>query len=173
MSEKHPIRNGVISTVVGGVILAVLGQIWPPARALLKWMVGLLVAVVPLPAWLLGLLILATALFVRWATRGPRASPPLPQPDAIDTSTPTLVFNTPVEPIERQILERLVKADGGGVSPNALVRATGAQRLRLEAELERLQASNIVEMLDDPDEGTTEVFLTPRGKQYAIQLGLL
>lgn len=39
-SESHAVRNGVIATVVGGVILAVLGEVWPPVKSAISWLWG-------------------------------------------------------------------------------------------------------------------------------------
>lgn len=68
--ESHPVRNGIIATVVGGVILAVLAELWPPAKTALVWLWGKLLAFLglfsssyPVPGWLivlLGLLALVT-----------------------------------------------------------------------------------------------------------------
>ena len=37
-SNPHPIRNAVIATVVGGVILAGLSLLWPPATQMLEFL---------------------------------------------------------------------------------------------------------------------------------------
>lgn len=58
--ESHQIRNGIITTVVGGLILAGLGYAWTPARLALSWLWrlvitvwGWLVASYHVPGWLL------------------------------------------------------------------------------------------------------------------------
>lgn len=58
--ESHQIRNGIITTVVGGLILAGLGYAWTPARLVLSWLWSLvttvwgwLVASYHVPGWLL------------------------------------------------------------------------------------------------------------------------
>ena len=70
-TDSHPIRNGVIATVVGGIALAGLGQIWPPAKAAILWVVTKLGALISLlttsyqtPGWLLLVLSLLSAVFV-------------------------------------------------------------------------------------------------------------
>lgn len=35
--DPSPVKTGVIATVVGGVALAILGALWPPAKAALLW----------------------------------------------------------------------------------------------------------------------------------------
>lgn len=69
--ESHPIRNGVIATVVGGLILAALSYVWAPARQALVWLWGeiaaawhVLVASYHVPGWLLLVLGLLAATFL-------------------------------------------------------------------------------------------------------------
>jgi hypothetical protein len=61
--EKHPIRNSVIATVIGGLIVALLLWFVPGAWAWIKsalaWLYGLLVSTVIIPMWLLVVMILA------------------------------------------------------------------------------------------------------------------
>lgn len=53
--ESHPIRNGVVATVIGGLILAailaVLGYLWAPAGSAFSFLWAIVVAVV---RWLAG-----------------------------------------------------------------------------------------------------------------------
>lgn len=35
--ESHAVRNGVIATVLGGVALAILGELWPPVKTACVW----------------------------------------------------------------------------------------------------------------------------------------
>lgn len=60
MQESHPVRNGVMATVVGGIILAVLAKLWPPAKTALMWLwerfldlIGLFSSSYSVPGWLL------------------------------------------------------------------------------------------------------------------------
>jgi hypothetical protein len=69
--ESHPIRNGVIGTVVGGLILAALSYIWAPLRSLFLflWSAALagwhvLVSTHPVPGWLFLLMVCGTLAFV-------------------------------------------------------------------------------------------------------------
>ena len=62
--ESHTVRNGVIVAVIGGVILAILGELWPPVKVVITWALGKALAFVELlgenysvPGW--GVLILA------------------------------------------------------------------------------------------------------------------
>jgi hypothetical protein len=62
-SESHPVRNGILATVIGGLILAALSYVWPPAKSAFIWLWGLLggiwqalVASYSVPGWVLLLL---------------------------------------------------------------------------------------------------------------------
>ena len=37
-TESHAVRNGVLATIIGGVVLAVLGELWPPAKKAAFWL---------------------------------------------------------------------------------------------------------------------------------------
>jgi hypothetical protein len=174
MSDKHPIRNGIISSVVGGVMLKALSLFWAPATALWHLLATFLVTRLSVPVWAFGPGAVLVAAVARAARRSP-SEPQLPRSAAaemIDASAPRYL-HAKVDPLEREVLTRLVKADGKSVTFNALVHATGVAKLRLQAELERLQSNNIVEALDDDLEGNADIYLTPRGRQYVIQLGLM
>ena len=60
VSDPSPVKTGVIATVVGGVAMAVLGELWPPAKQLLmrlwegiKSFVALFGDTYKTPGWLL------------------------------------------------------------------------------------------------------------------------
>jgi hypothetical protein len=36
-ADPHPVRTGVIGTVVGGIALAALAELWPPAKSFFLW----------------------------------------------------------------------------------------------------------------------------------------
>jgi hypothetical protein len=69
-SESHTVRNGVIATVLGGISLAILGELWPPVKTVFMWswmkvqaFAGLFVEHYSVPGWtltILGLLALIT-----------------------------------------------------------------------------------------------------------------
>lgn len=77
--ETHSVRNGVIGTIVGGIALAALGELWPPLKGALAWLwervtasLGLLGASYATPGWVLvalGLLTLVTVIRVVVALR--------------------------------------------------------------------------------------------------------
>jgi len=166
MSDRHPIRNGIISTVVGGVVLWVLGLVWPPL-----W--NILGVSVRVPLWVIAIAAIGVLVLVRTLCRPTQLSLSLPRSGATDLSAPPLLPQAAIDPLERKIFTRLVEADGASVSFNALLRATSSSRLRLQAELERLDTNELVDISDDPSEGNADVYLTQRGRQYLVQLGLL
>lgn len=174
VSEKHPIRNGVISTVIGGVILGALGVAWPPAAHVLGAVWHVLLGSVPIPVWSLGLAgITLVALLATTLRRpsGPSRSPDLPL-SASSLRSEQLTAPSPSAELETKILQRLVKEDGAPVSVAALLRATRATKLRLQAALESLESMNVVEMSGDPEGGDVDVSLTSQGLQYVVQRGL-
>lgn len=174
MTDRHPIRNGVISTVIGGLILTILSAVWPPAKVAAAFVVGLLSS--PVPAWTLLASAFVTASLVALFSRAKGRQSPLPNstPNAPSPPSPSpTVPSTPQRTIERDILQILVEADGGPVSFAEFVSATGAVRLRVQTELEALLAKKIVELADEVESGVTHAYLTKPGRQYAVKLGLL
>ena len=84
--ESHAVRNGVIATVVGGLILALLGEVWPPVKSAIGWLWEQVLAFANLfgetyavPGWalaILGLLALVTVVRAVISWRSPSAAPP-------------------------------------------------------------------------------------------------
>lgn len=37
-SDSHAVRNGLVATVLGGIVLAVLGELWPPVKVAISWL---------------------------------------------------------------------------------------------------------------------------------------
>jgi len=81
-SESHAVRNGVIATVVGGVALAILGELWPPVKNATVWLwkkieafAGLFGESYSVPGWALAVVgVLALVTIIRFAV-GLRALP--------------------------------------------------------------------------------------------------
>ena len=66
-ADSHPIRTGIISTVVGALVLAGLAELWSPAKLALvwmwtqvKWFFGLFIADYSTPGWVIAILCLVT-----------------------------------------------------------------------------------------------------------------
>src|SRR2546427_12412382 len=58
MTDKHPIRNSIMASVIAGIILAALGRIWPPASHFLASVWAILSASLAVPVWVLALIAL-------------------------------------------------------------------------------------------------------------------
>lgn len=73
-SDSHPVRTGVISTVVGTIAVAALADVWPPVKTTLlwcwvqvKWVFGLFTGDYLAPGWALAILaVLALITASRW-----------------------------------------------------------------------------------------------------------
>lgn len=84
-SESHSVRNGVIATVVGGIALAVLGELWPPVKNGIAWLwekieafAGLFGESYSVPGWALTVVgVLALVTIIRFIVEL-RASPVSP-----------------------------------------------------------------------------------------------
>ena len=81
-SESHSVRNGVITTVVGGIALAILGELWPPVKVGIIWVwervlsfAGLFGERYSIPGWALTILSLLALVTVIRAVVALRASP--------------------------------------------------------------------------------------------------
>jgi hypothetical protein len=68
-TDSHPVRTGVISTVVGTILVAVLAELWPQSKATLVWLwehvkliFRLFTADYSTPGWLLAVLGVVTFL---------------------------------------------------------------------------------------------------------------
>lgn len=81
-TDSHPIRTGVISTVVGAILLAGLAQLWSTVKVACawlwmqaKWFVGLFAADYSTPGWILAVLGIVTLVtFIRLMARLARSS---------------------------------------------------------------------------------------------------
>lgn len=84
---SHPIRTGVISTVLGAVVVAILAEIWPPVKnvivlcwRLVQSIFGLLAADYQAPGWILviccGIIIITIVRFALKIIRKTTASVP-------------------------------------------------------------------------------------------------
>lgn len=79
--ESNAVRNGVIATVVGGIILAFLGEVWPPVKSAFGWIWGQVLVFASLfggtysvPGWALAILIFLALVTVVRAVIGLRSS---------------------------------------------------------------------------------------------------
>lgn len=76
-ADSHPVRNGIIATVVGTVAVALLAELWPPVKNVLLWvwvqvkhLASLTTTDFSLPGWLILLLgVLSSVTVVSIAVR--------------------------------------------------------------------------------------------------------
>lgn len=83
--ESHAVRNGVIATVVGGVVLAILGEIWHPVKSTIGWLwekvlafAGLFGETYAVPGWALTILGFLALVTVVRTVIGWRSNPSTP-----------------------------------------------------------------------------------------------
>src|SRR6266550_5097029 len=160
MTDKHPIRNSVIASVAAGIILAALGRIWPPASRFLASVWAVLSASVAVPVWVLALIALTVLGFVLFTVRlmqGPDNAP-ASGGDAVSISS-----------LERDVVERIAKADGDMVPQDTIKRSLGTTNLRLQATVDHLVALDLVEVLEEVEGDEVVLLLTARGRQYALE----
>ena len=136
MAEKHSIRNGVIVTVVGGLILAAV-QAWAPS-----WLRGALAAgkvawtcvtwKATVPLWVAGLALLITFFVGRATARGAAAEPLASTPPVGDAPIDQL------SDLQPRILVLLAHGDGRAFHPNEFIRLLGSTNLRVSSALDSL-----------------------------------
>lgn len=81
--DSHPVRTGVISTVVGAIVVGWLSEVWPPVKTILTlcWaqlqvFISLFFTDYAAPGWLLALLgFLALLTILRWGAKLRRRAP--------------------------------------------------------------------------------------------------
>jgi len=197
MSDGHPIRNGIIATVVGGVILAALGVLWSPAKRLLAWFGSVLGSGVTLPVWafVVGIAALVFGAAVLKKLRAPAEEPrrrlraqttetadslaegpPATQIGIHPLQTGPHVVPEPEGPdglvrvsgLEVDVLKRIAKEDDAPMYVDTLKRSVGISNLRLQTVLDRLTAIDLVEVEDEQEDEEPVVFLTARGRQFVL-----
>src|SRR5712692_5525983 len=181
MSDKHPIRNGVIASVVAGIILAALGQVWPPARKFLGWLWASLSTRITLPLWSLLLIVAAMVVGLFLAARGRGRSLANDQFGNATSNSGRETLAAPgdeasrnevvdLSGLEREMLRRIAKEDGEPVYQDTLKRSLSTTNLRLEAARDRLIELDLVEAFQEGEEEEHEIsfVLTTKGRQYVI-----
>lgn len=93
-ADSHPVRTGVISTVVGTIMVGLLAEVWPPIKTVLTWCWAQLKVFFSLfstdyavPGWILALLgLLAFLTVLRWGATLRRQVPEDDEPHESYTS---------------------------------------------------------------------------------------
>ena len=179
VSEKHSIRNDTIAIVLGGIILTVLGKLWPPANRAAHAIWSFLAATVPVPAWtlvlLVGGLVVVFVALRRQAKPGRRTL--APKPGSTPAPTPVNAANPLPErysKFERDLLAFIGKADGEPIQYSDALKNLSATNLKMRAAVDHLVNDQLIDALqavDDPDH--VILTLTSRGRQYVVREGLV
>ena len=174
VEDKHPIRNKVIASVITGIILAALSQVWAPASRFLASVWAILSASATVPVWVLALIAMAVLglvfLIVRLGQVGVADSPPMgaermPAANAATKGGETISISK----FERDVLARIAKADGAPVPQDTIKRSLGGTNLRLQVVVDHLVGLDLVEVLEEVDWDEVVLLLTARGRQYALE----
>lgn len=164
VSRQRPIRDGIIATVVGGTILAVLGALWPAAAAILT-------SRIPIPVWAvvavgIGLVVvgIGTTLRVHSIKIEPMPAAPVP----LKPTTP-IVDEPALSDLERRLIARIAREDGKALQRDTAKRSLAITNLELDAAIDRLRDLDLVEAWINPDDEDDQALtFTARGRQYAV-----
>lgn len=159
MADKHPLRNGIISSAVGTLLAAAALALTGKLGVALGWLWGIFQEVwsaafkeVPVPTWALLVLVLVM-LFLLVRLRLVASSRPTVPAVASTTddgrapefgSGSTQLQLPRADSLEAAVLTRLLQADGAAVNVMDLHYSTGAPRLRVEQAIERLIESGFL-----------------------------
>ena len=172
--DSHPIRNGIVATVVGGLLLSLLLNvinvapfIWDWITSALSSLVGLLFETLAIPVWLLLLLVAAAILVVKYERkeRVMPAAETLNEPGGDDEE------HVEFSDLEIQVLEALVAQDGGRLYIHEISDRTRASNIRVQRAIETLGERGLVAVnhnyLDGPG-----FYLTSTGRAFVIESGM-
>lgn len=172
------LKNQIIGTVVGGLILSVIlwffPGIWEWCTGAAKWFWDLLTIRVSLPA---GVLIVAACLAAALLLRFRNLTKALEQ--SRDSSEVMIHQDEPanaerdpdLNDLEIRLLSIFAKADGRTLSTEFLPQQMGLNRLRTEKVLQGLYGHHLIDIRQNYIHGT-RFHLTPRGRDFVIKHGL-
>ena len=173
MSEQHPIRNGIIATVAGGIVLWILGALWTPAGDVREALWGLLWderVTIPVGVMVLGGVVIVLTLWTQHAmasVKGLTALAPKRQSQSVNDDAASSVEET--SEYERGILKVIARADGASVERDTLRAALDSTNLRVQAAVERLEEVGLVDVWEGDIYGDNFVVaLTAVGRQYVV-----
>ena len=161
--DKHPIRTGLLVTVLGGLILAAILALVPSAWRAAVLAFGAVrafaIGTVALPTWLLAfgaaaLLIVPILARRRKGTVIVLEASLAPGFSALDSS-------------QRAVLQALAKMDGGAMKPHQFAAILGKPRLVADEAIESLEQLKLVHIAYSVV-GDPAVTLTPKGRSMAI-----
>ncbi len=178
--DAHPIRNGLIVTVGGGLLLALIlwavGKIGAAWRGVLgalgaawQWLTGS----VPLPTWLVLVGLLYTVTVTLLLMRRRRAAV---APSSIEQPSPSPAVERPLiarelDRLQKQVMRAMADADGGTPTLDELADDAGTSLLRVEQTVEKLEGLGYLEIIRHVTHGPV-VDVTRAGRDYLIGKGL-
>lgn len=179
--DKHTIRNSVIATVVGGLILSFilwligyLPAVWGWIKKATSWLWGAVTSDMSVPIWLLTFLIVFS-IPVLWRISIRTLSMVLPAKSQTYGSiaineTSTKEAKDQYSQNEQLILKALASANGGPLYLEAISRIINQNQLRTEQTLDLLMKKDLVQENLNYIHGAS-YYLSDRGRDIAIELG--
>ena len=179
MSDAHPVRNGIIATTVGGLLVALIlwiagfvGIVWRGLGSAISWLWHHLTASISLPTWLV-IVALVYAVGVTVRLRKRRTPPSLPsveQPSSLRGGAH--VAPRELDRLQVKVMRAMANADGATQTIDELADDLGMSRLRVEQALEELEGMGYLEVVRDVVNGPA-VDVTRAGRDYLIAKGLV
>ncbi len=179
--DKHTIRNSVIATVIGGLILSgilwligYLPVVWQWIKKVISWLWEVITTDALVPIWLFAFFVVCSIpalwkigarILSRLLSAGPHISADVTINEAtINTAKHQYSQN------EHLVLKALASANGGPLYIEAISRKIEQNQLRTEQTLDLLVKKGLVEASLNFIHGTS-YYLSYRGRDIAIELG--
>ncbi|MDP1770113.1 MAG: hypothetical protein Q8L74_15105 [Nitrospirota bacterium] len=174
MSESG-LRNQILGTVIGGVILTALGWIMGIFPTIWGWIVlavsifwFLVKTEIPIP---IGLLFLLSASILWQAYKFLQPS----EKSRAALGVPTAVLNAPIQSrplssLEDKVLRAFARSDGRTFQMDSLVHMVGEKNLLVDQALDSLQSRSYIGVTHNYIHGTY-YSLTAKGRDVVIRLG--
>lgn len=174
--QSHPVREGILATVVGGLILAGLGKltgvvpqawdlVWRPVLWLVHGAAQRYSLTLPLLVWLV-LGVSALLLLLRFVRRQLRSN--IAQ---FEAGTEQLAKEPSLNQLEADIMAIFAREDGRMLYIHQIAPTLGISNLRAEAVLDRLVALDFLDTSMNVLHGTSYL-LTRAGREYLLDKGL-
>jgi hypothetical protein len=177
--DPQPIKNGLIVTVGGGLVLALIlwavgriGAAWGLVRdgliAIWQWLTGS----VPLPVWLVlvGLLYVTAVTLLLTKRRGAEVAATLGEQPPSRAVERRLIVRE-LDRFQKRVMRAMADADGATPTLGELADDVGTSLLRIEQTVEELEALGYLAMIRDVVNGPA-VDVTRAGRDYLIAKGL-
>ncbi len=172
--SDHPIRDGAISTVLGGVALAILGKLYgfmPQLWNGVAWVIGRIgkaasrPITLSLPVWGWLCLVAVTYVLTRWIKASRAHESNVPLKEAVPTPDP------PLDALEAGIMRIFAAAGGSALPMQELVIQLRTNNLRASKALESLETRGLVGAQHNIMDGT-RFQITRAGRDYLLDQNL-